>query len=138
MIQQFKIVKSHGWMVGNSPVSDINPSLQAGLNAVFIPHSATWELEKAQLESGAGKLLILSVFRRAARAFLAQRLLVIRIAIPEGNVNHRFQIHGGSVTRSGTEFPLRQSLNRITIEQRVQSLHHLNAVHRPVFPNDGV
>src|SRR6202041_2598875 len=28
VIQQFKIVKSHGWMVGNSPVSDINPSLQ--------------------------------------------------------------------------------------------------------------
>jgi putative hydrolase of the HAD superfamily len=63
VIQQFKIVKSHGWMVGNSPISDINPSLQAGLNAVFIPHSATWELEKAELESGAGKLLILSSFR---------------------------------------------------------------------------
>jgi len=63
VIQQFKIVKSHGWMVGNSPISDINPSLRAGLNAVFIPHSATWELEKAELESGAGKLLILSSFR---------------------------------------------------------------------------
>jgi putative hydrolase of the HAD superfamily len=63
VIQQFKIVKSHGWMVGNSPVSDINPSLQAGLNAVFIPHSATWDLEKAEVESGAGKLLILSGFR---------------------------------------------------------------------------
>ncbi|HTW24981.1 MAG TPA: HAD family hydrolase, partial [Candidatus Baltobacteraceae bacterium] len=44
MIDQFKIVKSHGWMVGNSPRSDINPALQSGLNAVFIPHSATWEL----------------------------------------------------------------------------------------------
>jgi putative hydrolase of the HAD superfamily len=63
MIEQFKIVKSHGWMVGNSPRSDINPALQLGLNAVFIPHSATWELEKAELESGAGKLLILSAFR---------------------------------------------------------------------------
>jgi len=63
MIGQFKIVKSHGWMVGNSPRSDINPALQMGLNAVFIPHSATWELEKAELESGAGKLLILSSFR---------------------------------------------------------------------------
>jgi hypothetical protein len=30
---------------------------------VFIPHSATWELEKAELESGAGKLLVLSSFR---------------------------------------------------------------------------
>ncbi|HEX4001249.1 MAG TPA: HAD hydrolase-like protein [Candidatus Acidoferrales bacterium] len=63
MIEQFKIVKSHGWMVGNSPRSDINPALQSGLNAVFIPHSATWELEKAELESGAGRLLILSAFR---------------------------------------------------------------------------
>ena len=59
----FKIVKSHGWMVGNSPRSDINPALQSGLNAVFIPHSATWELEKAELESGTGRLLILSAFR---------------------------------------------------------------------------
>src|SRR5271156_3009503 len=63
MIEQFKIVKSHGWMVGNSPRSDINPALQAGLNAVFIPHSATWELEKCELESGSGKLLILASFR---------------------------------------------------------------------------
>lgn len=63
MIEQFKIVKSHGWMVGNSPRSDINPALQSGLNAVFIPHSATWDLEKAELESGTGRLLILSAFR---------------------------------------------------------------------------
>jgi putative hydrolase of the HAD superfamily len=63
VIEQFKIVKSHGWMVGNSPRSDINPALQSGLNAIFIPHSATWELEKSELESGTGKLLILSTFR---------------------------------------------------------------------------
>ncbi|HEY6905476.1 MAG TPA: HAD family hydrolase [Candidatus Acidoferrales bacterium] len=63
IIDQFKIVKSHGWMVGNSPRSDINPALQSGLNAVFIPHSATWELERSELESGTGKLLILSTFR---------------------------------------------------------------------------
>jgi len=63
MVEQFKIVKTHGWMVGNSPRSDINPALQAGLNAVFIPHSATWELEKCELESGSGKLLILASFR---------------------------------------------------------------------------
>ena len=63
MIEQFKIVKSTGWMVGNSPRSDINPALRAGLNAVFVPHSATWELEKCEIESGAGKLLILSSFR---------------------------------------------------------------------------
>jgi putative hydrolase of the HAD superfamily len=69
MIEQFKIVKSHGWMVGNSPRSDINPALQSGLNAVFIPHSATWELEKSELESGTGKLLILSAFRELRAHF---------------------------------------------------------------------
>ncbi len=69
MIEQFKIVKSHGWMVGNSPRSDINPALQSGLNAVFIPHSATWELEKSELERGTGKLLILSTFRELRAHF---------------------------------------------------------------------
>src|ERR1700761_8946589 len=52
MIDQFKIVKTHGWMVGNSPRSDINPAIRSGLNAVFIPHSAPWELEKCEIESG--------------------------------------------------------------------------------------
>jgi putative hydrolase of the HAD superfamily len=69
MIEQFKIVKSHGWMVGNSPRSDINPALQSGLNAVFIPHSATWELEKSELESGTGRLLIVSAFRELRAHF---------------------------------------------------------------------
>jgi putative hydrolase of the HAD superfamily len=69
MIEQFKIVKTHGWMVGNSPRSDINPAMRAGLNAVFIPHSATWELEKCELESGVGKLLILESFRELRSHF---------------------------------------------------------------------
>jgi putative hydrolase of the HAD superfamily len=33
------------WMIGNSPKSDINPALAAGLHAVFIVHDATWVLE---------------------------------------------------------------------------------------------
>ena len=33
------------WMIGNSPKSDINPALAAGMNAVFIPHPHTWVLE---------------------------------------------------------------------------------------------
>jgi putative hydrolase of the HAD superfamily len=67
--EQFKIVKTHGWMVGNSPRSDINPALHAGLSAVFIPHAATWELEKCDLESGSGKLLILASFRELRTHF---------------------------------------------------------------------
>lgn len=33
------------WMIGNSPKSDINSALAAGLNAVFVPHTFTWVLE---------------------------------------------------------------------------------------------
>ena len=33
------------WMIGNSPKSDVNPALEAGLNAVFVPHDHTWVLE---------------------------------------------------------------------------------------------
>ena len=36
---------SYTWMIGNSPRSDINPALAAGLHAVFIPHDFTWVLE---------------------------------------------------------------------------------------------
>lgn len=37
--------KASTWMIGNSPKSDINPALAAGLNAAFIPHDFTWVLE---------------------------------------------------------------------------------------------
>ncbi|MGA8038177.1 MAG: HAD family hydrolase [Candidatus Acidiferrales bacterium] len=63
MVEQFKIVKTLGWMVGNSPRSDINPALNIGLNAAFVPHANTWQLEHAEIESGSGRLLILSSFR---------------------------------------------------------------------------
>ncbi|MBW4040070.1 MAG: HAD hydrolase-like protein, partial [Acidobacteria bacterium] len=38
------------WMIGNSPKSDINPALAAGLHAVFIPHDSTWILEHETLD----------------------------------------------------------------------------------------
>jgi putative hydrolase of the HAD superfamily len=41
------------WMVGNSPKSDINPALAAGLNAVFIPHDFTWVLEHEVVDTPA-------------------------------------------------------------------------------------
>ena len=49
-------------MVGNSPRSDINPAIEAGLNAVFIPHRHTWRLEQAELDVGSDRLLILESF----------------------------------------------------------------------------
>lgn len=38
------------WMIGNSPRSDINPALAAGMNAVYIPHRHTWILEHEPAE----------------------------------------------------------------------------------------
>jgi putative hydrolase of the HAD superfamily len=61
------LVADHGldpaatWMVGNSPKSDINPPLEAGLGAVFIPHARTWSLEVVDVVAG-DRLLVLENF----------------------------------------------------------------------------
>lgn len=39
------------WMIGNSPRSDINPALAAGLHAVFIKHPHTWVLENEMVDA---------------------------------------------------------------------------------------
>jgi putative hydrolase of the HAD superfamily len=51
------------WMIGNSPKSDINPALEAGLNAVYVPHARTWTLERQEIRPGPGKLLLLERFQ---------------------------------------------------------------------------
>jgi putative hydrolase of the HAD superfamily len=50
------------WMIGNSPKSDINPALDAGLGAVFIPHQHTWILERQEVRAGNGRLLVVERF----------------------------------------------------------------------------
>jgi putative hydrolase of the HAD superfamily len=51
------------WMIGNSPKSDINPALEAGLNAVLVPHPHTWVLEHQDLrQSGDGRFLTVDRF----------------------------------------------------------------------------
>ncbi len=57
------------WMIGNSPKSDINPALEAGLNAVFVPHAHTWVLEKQDIRPGAGQLLVLDRFEELRNHF---------------------------------------------------------------------
>jgi putative hydrolase of the HAD superfamily len=47
------------WMIGNSPKSDINPALAAGMHAIFLFHKDTWILEHDELASApAGQHLI--------------------------------------------------------------------------------
>jgi len=57
------IAAESAWMIGNSPKSDINPALEAGLNAVFIPYATTWTLEREELcDPGPGCLVVLEQF----------------------------------------------------------------------------
>jgi putative hydrolase of the HAD superfamily len=57
------------WMIGNSPKSDVNPALEAGLNAAFVPHAHTWVLEHQEIRPGAGKLLVLERFEDLRKHF---------------------------------------------------------------------
>ena len=72
-----ELIARHGfeaertWMIGNSPRSDINPALAAGLNAVFIPHDFTWVLEHDVIGSPqrSQRLLELRTFAELAQYF---------------------------------------------------------------------
>ena len=59
VIHRHELAPHTSWMVGNSPKSDINPALAAGLHAVFLFHKDTWILEHAALSAPpAGQQLI--------------------------------------------------------------------------------
>ncbi len=57
------------WMIGNSPKSDINPALAAGLRAVFVPHAHTWVLEKQEIAEADGRLLVVDRFEDLRKHF---------------------------------------------------------------------
>jgi len=64
VIAKYALSAEVTWMVGNSPKSDINPALAAGLHAVFIPHDNTWILEHEELAAAppARRLLVIERF----------------------------------------------------------------------------
>lgn len=62
LLQERDLAPSRTWMIGNSPKSDVNPALEAGLNAVFVPHPRTWHLEKTSIGTGPGKVLTVERF----------------------------------------------------------------------------
>jgi len=70
VVDELRIDPQRAWMVGNSPRSDINPALAAGLNAVYIPHPHTWHLEHEEVQNtGEGRLLTLSTFADLRTSF---------------------------------------------------------------------
>lgn len=62
LVEERSMDPDQTWMIGNSPKSDVNPALEAGLNAVFVPHAHTWVLEKQEIRPGKGRLLVVERF----------------------------------------------------------------------------
>ena len=70
-LEKYRLASGSTWMVGNSPKSDINPALAAGLNAVFVPHGDTWILEHEELNAAppSQRLLIVGRFAELREHF---------------------------------------------------------------------
>jgi putative hydrolase of the HAD superfamily len=64
IVSKYDLPAESTWMIGNSPKSDINPALGAGLNAVFVPHRETWILEHEEFAPATppSRLLIVKKF----------------------------------------------------------------------------
>ena len=69
LLRERALDPEHTWMIGNSPKSDINPALEAGIHAVFVPHARTWTLERAELREGPGRLLKIARFEELREYF---------------------------------------------------------------------
>ncbi len=71
IIEKYELDVGSTWMIGNSPKSDINPALAAGLHAVFVPHGNTWVLEHDELQAAMPpqRLLIVGNFAELREHF---------------------------------------------------------------------
>jgi putative hydrolase of the HAD superfamily len=69
-----QVIVKHGltpaqtWMIGNSPRSDINPAIAAGLGTVFIPYHTTWQHELEEITPDGGTI-VLENFGQLAQHF---------------------------------------------------------------------
>ena len=69
LLADLRMDASRSWMVGNSPKSDIQPALEAGIGAVYVPHQRTWHLERDEVAHNGGRLLILENFSELRNYF---------------------------------------------------------------------
>jgi putative hydrolase of the HAD superfamily len=65
LVEKHALLRESTWMIGNSPRSDINPALAAGLHAVFVPHGDTWILEHEEVNAAPAMQRLLIVGRFA-------------------------------------------------------------------------
>ncbi len=70
IVDKYSLLHERTWMIGNSPSSDINPAIAAGIHAVFVPHHNTWELERGEIiPNGDRKLLHVQTFGQLREIF---------------------------------------------------------------------
>lgn len=71
VVRKYALELASTWMIGNSPKSDINPALAAGLHAVFIKHPHTWVLEHEEMDAAAAaqELIEVGSFRELLEFF---------------------------------------------------------------------
>jgi putative hydrolase of the HAD superfamily len=71
IVEKYSLPHKSTWMIGNSPRSDINPALAAGLHAVFVPHGNTWILEHDEVNAAPPpqQLLIVGSFAELREHF---------------------------------------------------------------------
>jgi putative hydrolase of the HAD superfamily len=61
LLTRYELSLSQTWMVGNSPRSDINPALEVGIGAIYIPHPVPWDFEDVPL-ADPGRVVTLERF----------------------------------------------------------------------------
>jgi len=69
LIEAAGLEPARTFMIGNSPRSDINPALKAGLGAVYIPHPHTWVLEQETVDLSDRRLVVLPDFPSLREVF---------------------------------------------------------------------
>ena len=69
VVEEHRMETDRAWMVGNSPKSDINPALAAGLGAVLVPHARTWRLEHEEVPEPSERFVVVEKFEDLTQVF---------------------------------------------------------------------
>ena len=69
LVAEYNLRPEQTWMVGNSPRSDVNPALEAGIGAIYVPHPNTWHLEHEEIAEPE-QVIVLNSFGELDEMFL--------------------------------------------------------------------
>ena len=118
MIEQFNIVKSHGWMVGNSPRSDINPGAAVGSERRV--HSAFGHVGTGKIRTRKRHRETADSFNvpRTPRTFLEIISLLRRRTLPPRARHPQTQVAGENIQLNGR---IRRSLAFEALPRQPQS-----------------